>query len=121
MAAKGSSADRRVPGAWQATDRVGGARLQVWTGISARRRARAPTSSTRRSAASLMRRIKSPACEAILPARLNRAKRSFLGRALDRFEGRANACTARGLRPCSWTSVDCASLRPLRFIALRML
>jgi hypothetical protein len=26
-------------------------------------------------------------------------------------------CNARGLRPCSWTSVDSAMLRPLRFNA----
>ncbi len=91
-AANGRSADSRVPGAGQAaTDREGAARRELRTGTSASRRTRAVTSSTSRSAASVMRRIRSPAFEAILQARSNTAKRSFSGRALDGFEGRAKA------------------------------
>jgi len=93
---------------------------------------RASSSRTKRSAAELMRSTRSPACEAILPARLNRAKRSFLGRAQDKWEGSASDCTALGLlgaraRGPTWTAAtyacfaSSASLRPLRFMALSTL
>jgi len=59
-----------------------------------------------------MRRVRLPAWEAILPARLKRANRSFLGREADKATGKASDCTARGcadlvvltvLRPADWT------------------
>jgi hypothetical protein len=57
----------------------------------------ARASRTSWSAAALIRRISSPACEAILPARLNSAKRSFLGRAVESVGGKAIDFTPRGL------------------------